>query len=72
MLTTFTRARHRVNTLIQLLTLFFAIAAGPAGGSGLLNLEKLPDAGVAHGWLHAHGVILFESMHGEMMFRRTD
>ena len=36
-------------------------AAGPARVSGLLNLKVFPDAGMAHGWRHAHGVILFES-----------
>jgi len=37
-------------------------AAGPAGVSGLLDLKVCADAGMAHGWCHAHGVILFESM----------
>ena len=39
-------------------------AARAARVSGLLNLKVFPDAGLTHGWRHAHGVILFESMRG--------
>ena len=38
------------------------LTAGPAPILGLLDLKIFADAGMTHGWLHAHGVIVYESM----------